>query len=109
MGNALGVVSDENFEQEVLASDKPVLVDFWAPWCQPCLRLNPVIEELANDYADKIKIVKLNVEDNTAIPSRFGIRGIPTLVLFKNGEAVTNKSGGDLSKAQLAALLDSNL
>lgn len=109
MANTLGVVSDENFEQEVLASDKPVLVDFWAPWCQPCQRLNPVIEELASDYNGKVKVVKLNVEDNTDVPSRFGIRGIPTLILFKDGEAVTSKSGGGLTKSQLAALIDSNV
>ena len=109
MGNTLGVVSDDNFEDEVLSSDKPVLVDFWAPWCQPCQRLNPVIEELANEYAGRVKVVKLNVEDNNAVASKLGIRGIPTLVLFKDGEVVSNKSGGNLTKSQLSETLDSNI
>lgn len=80
--------TDQNFDQEVLKSDKPVLVDFWAVWCGPCRMIAPVIEELANDYDGKAKIAKLNVDENPQVSMKYGIRSIPTLLIFKNGEVV---------------------
>ena len=81
-------VTDQNFEQEILKSEIPALVDFWAAWCGPCKMVAPVVEELANDYKGKIKIAKMNVDENRQTPAKFGIRNIPTLILFKNGEVV---------------------
>ena len=101
-------VSDASFEQEVLQSDKPVLIDYWAEWCGPCKMIAPVLAELADEYADKVQIAKLNIDDNPATPPKYGIRGIPTLMLFKNGEVEATKVGA-VSKAQLAAFLDENI
>ena len=101
-------VSDDYFEQEVLQSDKPVLIDYWAEWCGPCKMIAPVLAELADEYADKVQIAKLNIDDNPATPPKYGIRGIPTLMLFKNGEVEATKVGA-VSKAQLAAFLDENI
>ena len=101
-------VSDDSFEQEVLQSDKPVLIDYWAEWCGPCKMIAPVLVELADEYADKVQIAKLNIDDNPATPPKYGIRGIPTLMLFKNGEVEATKVGA-VSKAQLAAFLDDNI
>ena len=101
-------VSDDSFEQEVLQSDKPVLIDYWAEWCGPCKMIVPVLAELADEYADKVQIAKLNIDDNPATPPKYGIRGIPTLMLFKNGEVEATKVGA-VSKAQLAAFLDENI
>jgi thioredoxin 1 len=101
-------VSDDSFEQEVLRSDKPVLIDYWAEWCGPCKMIAPVLAELADEYADKVQIAKLNIDDNPATPPKYGIRGIPTLMLFKNGEVEATKVGA-VSKAQLAAFLDENI
>jgi len=101
-------VSDDSFEQEVLQSDKPVLIDYWAEWCGPCKMIAPVLAELADEYADKVQIAKLNIDDNPATPPKDGIRGIPTLMLFKNGEVEATKVGA-VSKAQLAAFLDENI
>ena len=101
-------VSDDSFEQEVLQSDKPVLIDYWAEWCAPCKMIVPVLAELADEYADKVQIAKLNIDDNPATPPKYGIRGIPTLMLFKNGEVEATKVGA-VSKAQLAAFLDENI
>jgi thioredoxin 1 len=101
-------VSDDSFEQEVLQSDKPVLIDYWAEWCGPCKMIAPVLAELADEYADKVQIAKLNRDDNPATPPKYGIRGIPTLMLFKNGEVEATKVGA-VSKAQLAAFLDENI
>ncbi|HIE74883.1 MAG: thioredoxin TrxA [Acidiferrobacteraceae bacterium] len=101
-------VSDDSFEQEVLQSDKPVLIDYWAEWCGPCKMIAPVLAELADEYADKVQIAKLNIDDNPATPPKYGIRGIPTLMLFKNGEVEATKVGA-VSKAQLAAFLDENI
>jgi len=97
-------VSDESFEQEVLKSDKPVLIDYWAEWCGPCKMIAPVLDEVAGEYADKIRVAKLNIDENPATPPKYGIRGIPTLMLFKNGEVEATKVGA-VSKAQLTAFL----
>jgi len=101
-------VSDESFEQEVLQSDKPVLIDYWAEWCGPCKMIAPVLDEVAGEYADKIRVAKLSIDENPATPPKYGIRGIPTLMLFKNGEVEATKVGA-VSKAQLTAFLDENI
>ena len=101
-------VSDESFEQEVLQSDKPVLIDYWAEWCGPCKMIAPVLDEVASEYSDKIRVAKLNIDDNPATPPKYGIRGIPTLMLFKNGEVEATKVGA-VSKAQLTAFLDESI
>ncbi|HFB66870.1 MAG TPA: thioredoxin TrxA [Aeromonadales bacterium] len=101
-------VSDASFEEDVLKSETPVLVDFWAEWCGPCKMIAPILEEIASEYDGKIKIAKLNIDENSGTPPQFGIRGIPTLILFKNGQAEATKVGA-LSKSQLAAFLDSSL
>ena len=93
-------VSDESFEREVLQSGTPVLIDFWAPWCGPCRAIAPVIEELARDYAGKLKVVKMNVDDNPRTPMKYGVRGIPNLIVFKGGE-VKEQIVGAVPKAQL--------
>ncbi|SVC56008.1 uncharacterized protein METZ01_LOCUS308862 [marine metagenome] len=101
-------VSDDSFEQEVLQSEKPVLIDYWAEWCGPCKMIAPILNEVASEYADKIRVAKLNIDENPATPPKYGIRGIPTLMLFKNGEVEATKVGA-VSKAQLAAFLDENI
>jgi thioredoxin 1 len=93
-------VSDESFEREVLQSATPVLIDFWAPWCAPCRAISPVVEEIASDYAGKLKVVKMNVDDNPKTPQRFGVRGIPNLIIFQGGE-VKEQIVGAVPKAQL--------
>ena len=101
-------VTDGTFEDEVLKSDVPVLVDYWAEWCGPCKMIAPVLEEIADEYNGKLKICKLNIDENAQTPPKFNIRGIPTLMLFKNGNVDATKVGA-LSKSQLTAFLDSNL
>ena len=101
-------VSDESFEQEVLKSEKPVLIDYWAEWCGPCKMIAPVLDEVASEYADKIRVAKLNIDEIPATPPKYGIRGIPTLMLFKNGAVEATKVGA-VSKAQLTAFLDENI
>ncbi|MBC7357417.1 thioredoxin [Desulfacinum infernum DSM 9756] len=98
-------ISDSSFEQEVLKSDLPVLVDFWAPWCGPCRAIAPVIDELSNEYAGKLKVAKCNVDENPNTPARFGIRAIPTLILFKDGN-VTEQITGAVAKSQIAAAVE---
>ena len=98
-------VTDSNFEQEVLKSDLPTLVDFWAPWCGPCKAIGPVIDDLANEYSGKVKITKMNVDENPETPGKFGIRAIPTLIFFKDGE-VADQVTGAVGKTQLVAMLD---
>jgi thioredoxin 1 len=100
--------TDATFAQDVLKSDKPVLLDFWAEWCGPCKMIAPILDEIASEYQDRIKIAKLNIDENPQTPPKFGIRGIPTLILFKNGTVEAQKVGA-VSKSQLAAFLDSNL
>lgn len=98
-------ITDGNFEQEVLQSDVPVLIDFWAPWCGPCRAVGPIIDELATEYDGKVRVVKMNVDENPATPTKFGIRAIPTLVLFKKGETVEQITGA-VTKAALKELID---
>ncbi len=97
-------VTDGNFEQEVLKSPIPVLVDFWAPWCGPCRAMGPIIDELATEFDGKVKICKMNVDENSASPSKFGIRAIPTLILFKNGEVVDQTTGA-VSKSSIKDMI----
>lgn len=101
-------LTDDSFEADVLKSDLPVLVDYWAEWCGPCKMIAPVLDEIAGEYGDKLKIAKLNIDDNPNTPPRYGIRGIPTLMLFKDGEVEATKVGA-VSKSQLIAFIDSNL
>ena len=101
-------VTDDSFEAEVINSDIPVLVDYWAEWCGPCKVIAPVLEEIAAEYDGKMKICKLDIDANENTPPKYGIRGIPTLMLFKNGSVEATKVGA-LSKSQLTAFLDSNI
>ncbi len=101
-------VTDESFEQDVLGSDSPVLVDYWAEWCGPCKAIAPILDEIAAEYDGKLRIAKLNIDDNPGTPPKYGIRGIPTLMLFKGGNVEATKVG-TVSKSQLAAFIDSNI
>jgi len=101
-------VTDDTFEPEVLKSETPVLVDYWAEWCGPCKSIAPILDEVAKEYEGRLKIVKINVDENQQVPPKFGIRGIPTLMLFKNGNVEATRVGA-LSKSQLTAFLDSNI
>ena len=101
-------VTDASFEEDVLKADGPVLVDYWAEWCGPCKMIAPVLEEIAKEYDGQLKVCKLNIDDNNETPPKFGIRGIPTLMLFKAGNVEATKVGA-LSKSQLAAFIDANL
>ena len=108
MSDNIQHVSDDSFETDVLKADRPVLVDYWAEWCGPCKMIAPILEEIADEYQDKIKVCKIDIDSNQQTPPKYGIRGIPTLMLFRNGEVEATKVGA-LSKSQLAAFLDSNI
>ena len=101
-------VTDDSFGSDVLQSDKPVLVDYWAEWCGPCKAIAPILDEVSKDYDGRLQIAKMNVDDNSEVPAKFGIRGIPTLMLFKGGELAATKVGA-LTKAQLTSFLDGHL
>ena len=108
MNDKIKVVNDASFETEVTNATKPVLVDFWAEWCGPCKVLSPILDEIANEYDGRVTIAKVNVDENTQIPPKYGIRGIPTMLLFKDGVVEATKVGA-LTKANLSAFLDSNI
>ncbi|MEE9548122.1 MAG: thioredoxin TrxA [Nitrosomonadaceae bacterium] len=108
MSQQIHHVSDETFETEVLQSTVPVLVDYWAEWCGPCKMITPILNEVAVEYGERLKVTKLNVDENQATPPKYGIRGIPTLMLFKNGNIEATKVGA-ISKAQLTAFIDSHI
>jgi thioredoxin 1 len=101
-------VTDDSFDSQVLQAGQPVLVDYWAEWCGPCKMIAPLLEEIAEEYGDRLKVAKLNIDENPDTPPKYGIRGIPTLMLFKQGEVEATKVGA-LSKSQLTAFLDSNI
>jgi thioredoxin 1 len=108
MAQGIVNVTDDNFEEAVLKSPAPVLVDYWAEWCGPCKMIAPVLEEIAKEYTGKLTVAKLNIDENPATPPKYGIRGIPTLMLFKNGNVEATKVGA-VSKSQLSAFIDGNL
>ena len=108
MSSKIKHVTDTTFNGEVLESQVPVLVDYWAEWCGPCKMIGPILDESAESYADRLSIAKINVDENQSVPSRYHVRGIPTLMLFKNGAVVATKVGA-VSKSQLAAFIEANL
>jgi thioredoxin 1 len=108
MSTKIKHVTDSSFNRDVLDSPNPVLVDFWAEWCGPCKMIAPVLDESAENYAGRLDIAKVNVDENQSVPSKYHVRGIPTLMLFKHGEVVATKIGA-VSKSQLAAFIDANL
>ena len=99
-------VSDDNFETDVLKSERPVLVDFWAEWCAPCKAIAPALEELASDMDGRLTVAKINIDDNPLTPQKYGVRGIPTLMIFKDGQVAATKVGGNLRKSELAEWVD---
>ena len=108
MSDKIVHVTDGSFEDDVLKAEDPVLVDYWAEWCGPCKMIAPILEEIAEEYSDRVQVCKLDIDANAQTPPKYGIRGIPTLMLFRNGEVEATKVGA-LSKSQLAAFLDSNI
>ncbi|XXQ68378.1 thioredoxin TrxA [Neisseriaceae bacterium B1] len=108
MSDKIVHVTDATFEAEVLQANVPVLLDFWAPWCGPCKMIAPVLDQLAEEFDGKVKIAKMNVDENQNIPAQFGVRGIPTLIVFKDGKPIANKVGA-LAKAQLEAFVNASI
>jgi len=108
MSDQIMHISDDSFEEDVLQSDIPVLVDYWAEWCGPCKMIAPILDDVAGDYAGKLKITKLNIDENNQTAPQYGIRGIPTLMIFKNGTAAATKVGA-ISKTQLVEFIDANI
>ncbi len=108
MSENISHTSDANFETEVLKSDVPVLIDYWAEWCGPCKMIAPILDEVADEFKDRVKVMKLNIDENAQTPRKYNVRGIPTLMLFKGGDVAAQKVGA-LSKSQLAAFLEANL
>ena len=108
MSEHIHYVTDDSFPAEVLQSEQPVMVDFWAEWCNPCKMIAPILDDIAQNYAGRLKVAKLNIDDNQTTPATYGVRGIPTLMLFKNG-AVEATKVGMMSKSQLTAFIDSHL
>ncbi|MDF0605288.1 thioredoxin TrxA [Neisseriaceae bacterium TC5R-5] len=108
MSDLIHHVSDDSFEQDVLKAQGPVLVDYWAEWCGPCKMIAPILDEVAKEYEGRLKVVKLNIDQNELTPPKFGIRGIPTLMIFKDGQVAATKVGA-LAKSQLIAFVDSNV
>jgi len=106
--SAIITLNESNFDRELTQDDKPMIVDFWAEWCGPCKMIAPLLDDIAKDYAGKLKVTKMNIDENQATPPKYGIRGIPTLMLFKNGNLAATKVGA-LSKSQLMAFIDSNI
>ncbi|POZ61538.1 thioredoxin TrxA [Chromobacterium alticapitis] len=108
MSELIQHITDDSFEQDVLKADTPVLVDYWAEWCGPCKMIAPILDEVSKEYAGRLKVAKLNIDQNELTPPKFGIRGIPTLMVFKDGQVAGTKVGA-LSKSQLTAFIDSVL
>ena len=108
MAEGISTLTDATFDEEIGSADEVVVVDFWAEWCGPCKMIAPILDEIASEYHDRIKVAKINIDENPQTPPKFGIRGIPTLILFKNGTVEAQKVGA-VSKSQLAAFLESNL
>ncbi len=108
MSSKIVHISDESFEAEVLQASGPVLMDYWAEWCGPCKMIAPILDELAEEYGGRVKVVKLNIDDNPETPPKYGIRGIPTLMLFKDGNVEATKVGA-VSKSQLADFIEDNI
>ncbi|MBW4046900.1 MAG: thioredoxin TrxA [Betaproteobacteria bacterium] len=108
MSDLIKHTTDASFDQDVLKSATPVLIDYWAEWCGPCRMVAPILDEIAGEYQGRLNVMKVNVDENRSIPAKYGIRGIPTLMLFKNGEVAATKVGA-LSKSQLTSFLDANI
>ncbi len=109
MSELIAAVTDDSFESVVLQASLPTLVDFWATWCGPCLRIAPLLDSMVKEYEGKVNFVKIDVSDNQNIPAKYNVRGIPTLMLFQDGKPVATHVGGDLTKSSLASFIDSNL
>ena len=108
MSDKIVHISDASFEDDILKSDKPVILDFWAEWCGPCKMIAPILDEIADEYGDKLAVAKINIDENQETPQKFAVRGIPTLMIFKDGELAATKVGA-LSKSQLAEFIDSTI